>query len=374
VVNPADTGTTTIDRAASRQPRSGASAGIARLGGRPAVAGGLFVVVALVIFFFGSQYAIYEATLIAIYGLVTVAQDMVLGRAGVISLGAAAIMAVGAFTTARLSTVAGWGEFPIPLLISFIFGAVVGLVIGIPGLRFKGLYLMLTTLALQFVINFAAQSYQGVNQEAGFTVIPPHWGSLLLDNPKPLFVICVVVLGLTLLALAGVYRGVPGRAWSALRQSESGAAALGVHLVRWKLAAFIGSAALTAVGGSLYAYQVGQVSYTSYTLDLSLVLVVMVFIGGIRTMVGPIIGAAALVLLPELIQQVGSHLGGLPGASSWLTVNGAELADAIYGLVLVIVLIYERGGLWALIRRLGRLIARPLARSTQPAAAGSGGD
>jgi hypothetical protein len=60
--------------------------------------------------------------------------------------------------------------------------------------------------------------------------------------------------------------------------------------------------------------------------------------------------------------------------SSWLTVNGAELADAIYGLVLVIVLIYERGGLWALIRRLGRLIARPLARSTQPAAAGSGGD
>jgi branched-chain amino acid transport system permease protein len=313
----------------------------------------LFAAVVVVVFF-GPQYIIYEATLIAIYGVVISAQDLVLGRAGVVSLGAAAIMAIGAFTTARLSTVTGWNVFPIPLVVSFVFGAVVGLIIGIPGLRFKGLYLMLTTLALQFVVAFAAQSYQGTNNEAGFIVQGPKWGSLNLANPRPFFVVCIVVLAITMAALAGVYRGVPGRAWSAIRQNEGGASTLGVNPVRWKLTAFIVSSAVTAVGGSLYAYQVGQVSYTSYTLDFSLVLIVMVFIGGVRSIVGPLLGGFVLVVLPNLV----SEFGRIPSMSSWMTTNGGELSQAIFGLLLLVVLVFEGGGLWVVLKRLGNLVMR----------------
>jgi len=319
----------------------------------------LFVGVAILVFFVGSQYVIYEATLIAIYGIVTTAQDLLLGRAGLASFGAAAIMSVGAFTTARMSTIAGWGIFPIPLVVSFIFGGVIGLLVGIPGLRFRGLYLMLTTLALQFVISFAAQSYQGTLNEAGFSVHSPSWGSMNLTDPRPLFLICVVTLALTLFLLVGAYRGLPGRAWSALRQNQEGASSLGVNPIRWKLAAFIVSSAVTAVGGSLFAYQVGQVSYESFSLSLSLVLIVMVFIGGVRSIVGPVIGAAALVLLPHLVQQAGR----IPGVASWMTVNGPELTQAIYGLLLIIVLVFEGSGLWVVAKRAIGLILRVQHRS-----------
>ena len=314
----------------------------------------VFVAAVLSIFFGGSQYVLYEATLIVTYGIVTVAQDWIFGRTGLVSLGPAAIMAVGAFTAARLST-EGWAVFPIPVLIAFVFGGIVGLLIGIPGLRFRGLYLMLTTLALQFIISFAAQKYQGVNREAGFTVIPPHWGSLLLSDPKPLFIVNVVVLAVLLLTLAGMYRGVPGRAWSALRQNEAAASVLGVNLVRWKLMAFVGSSAVTAVGGALYAYQIGQVQYTTYSLDLSLTLVVMVFIGGVGTMTGPILGAVAIVLLPVGLQKLSGQFSGWPTAANWLSFHEALVANAIYGLALLLILIFERDGVFGLLKRLVRL-------------------
>jgi branched-chain amino acid transport system permease protein len=328
----------------------------------PSLAGAAVLVIAVAaVFGFGSSFVLYEGALIAIYGIVTVGQDLVIGRAGLISLGAAAIMAVGAFTTAKLTSLGAWGTFPIPLLVSAVFGAVVGLIVGIPGLRFRGLYLMLTTLALQYVVSFAAEEYQQSSpkyQGAGFPVAPAKWGSLSLNTPRAFFAVCVIILALTLLALRGTFLSSPGRAWSALRQNEAGASTMGVSLVRWKLAAFIGSSAITAVGGSLYAYQSGQVEYTSFSLSLAIVLVIMVFIGGIRTLIGPLLGAAALVLLPVLLQDVANQVPATSSIGQWLSLNEAELAYAIYGLVLLLVLMYEKDGLWGLVRRLWRLAER----------------
>lgn len=320
---------------------------------KTAIGTAVYLVAVVAVLFGGSQFTLYEGTLIATYGIVTVAQDWIFGRAGLVSLGPAAIMAVGAFTTARLST-EGWGVFPVPLLISFVFGGVIGLLIGIPGLRFRGLYLMLTTLALQFIISFAAEQYQGVNREAGFTVIPPSWGSLQLANPQPLFLISVILLGLVLLGLSGIHGGAPGRAWNAIRQNEAAASVLGINLVRWKLAAFIGSSAVIAAAGSVYAYQIGQVQYTTFSLDLSLTLVVMVFIGGVGTLIGPIIGAVGVVLLPQGIQEISNLFSGMPSVSGWLQLNEGIVADGIYGLLLLLLLIFERGGLVAVGQRLGR--------------------
>jgi branched-chain amino acid transport system permease protein len=310
---------------------------------------------------FGSGFVLYEASLIAIYGVVTAGQELLIGRAGLISLGAAAIMAVGSFTTAILSGHGVLGTFPMPLVVSALFGAVVGVIVGVPGLRFRGLYLMLTTLALQYVIAFATQEYQDDSPGhlgSGFSVAAPHWGSVELGSAHVFFVICAVVLGLTLWLLQGMFNRLPGRAWSALRQSEAGAASLGVNLVRWKLAAFVGSSAITAVGGALYAYQVGQVEYSSYSINLGLVLIIMIFIGGIRTLVGPLLGAAALVLLPVLLQQIAVEVPSSSSFGQWLGSNEAELAYAIYGLLLLVILIAERDGLWGLVLRVVRLGVR----------------
>jgi branched-chain amino acid transport system permease protein len=331
----------------------------------PSAVGAVTLVIAVAaVCAFGSSFVQYEGALIAIYGIVTVGQDLVIGRAGLISLGAAAIMAVGAFTTAKLTSLGAWGTFPIPLLASAAFGAVVGLIVGIPGLRFRGLYLMLTTLALQYVVSFVTEEYQQSSpkyQGAGFPVAPAKWGTFSLATPRAFFVVCVVILALTLLALRGAFRSAPGRAWSALRQNEGGASTMGVSLVRWKLAAFIGSSAITAVGGSLYAYQSGQVEYTSFSLNLAIVLVIMVFIGGIRTLTGPLLGAAALILLPIGLQNVANRVPPTSGIGQWLSLNEAQLAYAIYGLVLLLVLMYEKDGLWGLVLRLWRLAGRAFA-------------
>jgi branched-chain amino acid transport system permease protein len=339
----------------------------------PSLAGAAVLVIAVAAMCgFGSSFVLYEGALIAIYGIVTVGQDLVIGRAGLISLGAAAIMAVGGFTTEKLTSLGAWGTFPIPLLASAVFGAVVGLIVGIPGLRFRGLYLMLTTLALQYVVSFVAEEYQQSSpqyQGAGFPVAPAKWGSFSLSTPRAFFMVCVIILALTLLALRGAFLSSPGRAWSALRQNEAGASTMGVSLVRWKLAAFIGSSAITAVGGSLYAYQSGQVEYTSYSLSLAIVLVIMVFIGGIRTLIGPLLGAAALVLLPVALQDVANRVPPTSSIGQWLGLNEAELAYAIYGLVLLLVLMYEKDGLWGLVRRLWRLAERAVAWAVRRRAA-----
>jgi branched-chain amino acid transport system permease protein len=356
---------------------SGEPRGSAALLRSPRLVGSaIFVIAVLAVFFGGSAYVLYEAVLVCIYAIVTVSQEWLFGRAGLVSLGPAAIMAVGAYATATLST-EGWAVFPIPILVSLVFGAIVGLIIGIPGLRFSGLYLMLTTLALQFIVAFAGQEYQGRNllDQAGIPVIPPHWGSLQLTSSRSLLVISAVILGLILLALSALYRGVPGRIWNAIRQDEVAASVLGVNVARWKVAAFVGSSALTAVGGSLYAYQSALTDYNSYSLDLSLALVVMVFIGGVGTMTGPIIGAAVIVLLPVGVSDLANSLSGFSSLSNWLATNEAIIANGAYGLVLLLVLLFERDGIFGLLRRLGRLglaCLRLLLRS-QPARRQQGG-
>jgi branched-chain amino acid transport system permease protein len=138
------------------------------------------------------------------------------------------------------------------------------------------------------------------------------------------------------------------------------------------VAAFVGSSALTAVGGSLYAYQSALADYTSFSLDLSLALVVMVFIGGVGTMTGPIIGAAVIVLLPVGVSRLAGSLSGFAAVSSWLTTNEAIIANGAYGFVLLLVLLFERDGIFGLLRRLGVAGLR-LARRARPAGSRGGG-
>jgi len=316
----------------------------------------VYVVVAAYILFGASAFNQYQASLVLVFAVAAIGQDWLMGRAGQISLGAAAFMAVGAFTTARISN-ESWAVFPLPIIISAVFGCVLGLVVGLTGLRLRGLYLALSTLALQFIVAFAAERYQGSN-EAGLTAAVPALGGFKFASVQRLNLLFLVVLALVVLGLGGVYRRAPGRAWAAIRQDEAAAAVAGVDVVKWKLLAFVGSSGIIAVAGSLYAYQAATVTYIPFDISLAVSILVMVFIGGLGSMTGAIIGAVIVELLPNWLQSITNQVQGGSGLSSWLQTNHAELALAIYGLALLLVLIFERGGIVGLLNRLLTLTVR----------------
>lgn len=316
----------------------------------------VFAALAITVLFTSNTLALYEVSLILVYSIAAVGQDWLVGRTGQISLGAAAFMAIGAFTTARLAVVS-WAFFPIPLLVAGLFGGLVGLVVGVAGLRFRGLYLALSTLALQFVVSYLAQTYQGSNL-GGYPVQAPKIGSLVITAGRPFDALLMAVLGLFMLFLNGMFQRAPGRAWSAIRQNETAATVAGVEVTRWKLLAFIGSSAITAVAGGLLAYQSGNVTYEPFTLGLAVSVLVMIFVGGIGSLWGAVVGATLVTMLPFWIQSTTSDLAGIPSLSNWLSLNGSEVASALYGLALVLVLLFERRGIVGLLKRLGSRVSR----------------
>lgn len=337
-----------------------------RFHARRAIGVVLFLAAAGYGIFGASAFNQYEASLIVVYAIAGLGQDWLTGRAGQVSLGAAALMAVGAFVTARLSQTS-WAAFPLPILISAVCGGLVGILVGLTGLRFRGLYLALSTLALQFIVAFAAQQYQGTNA-AGLSVSIPHLGSLQFGQGRNLLAMTIVVFALVALALSGLYRRAPGRVWAAIRQNEDAAAVAGVDVRRWKLVAFVGSSAVIAVAGSMYAYVIGIVSYVPFSLDLAVSILVVVFVGGLGSISGMLIGAVFVVLLPYWLQTLAGRLPLSGSVGSWLSTYSPELAVAIYGLALLVVLLFERHGVVGIIRRALAVVSRHLIR--RPAAAG----
>jgi branched-chain amino acid transport system permease protein len=292
----------------------------------------------------------YEISLVLVYAVAAIGQDWLMGRAGQISLGVAAFMLIGSFTTAQTAG-ATWAPFPVPLIVSAAVGGIIGLIIGVSGLRFRGLYLALSTLALQFIVSYLAEEYQASNQ-AGYTVATPKMLGVTFTQGRPFDFLLLLILGLLMLAMQGLYSRAPGRAWAAIRQNESAAAVAGVNVRQWKLAAFIGSSAVTAVAGGLLAYQVGQVSYEPYTLDLTISVLIMVFVGGLGSQWGAVMGATLVIFLPNWLQDLTLRLSDLPALSSWLASNESQVSDAIYGLALLLVLLFQRKGIVGVIERI----------------------
>jgi branched-chain amino acid transport system permease protein len=339
---------------APERARGGLGGAVRNLAGRPALGIVVLVVAALYILFGAGAFNQYQASLVLVFAVAALGQDWLIGRAGQISLGAAAFMAVGAFVAARTST-ESWAPFPVPIILAAVAGAVIGLVVGLAGLRFRGLYLALSTLALQFIVSFAAERYQGKN-EAGFVAKIPSLFGYSFRTVQRLDLLFLVVLAIVLLALGGLYRRAPGRAWAAIRQNEVAAAVAGVDVRRWKLLAFIGSSAVIAVAGALFAYQSSTVTYIPFSLSMAVSVLVMVFVGGLGSMTGAVIGAAFVELLPHWIQQITDSVHVSGDVNTWLSTNGAELALAIYGLALVLVLLFERRGVVGLLNRLEGLV------------------
>jgi branched-chain amino acid transport system permease protein len=333
---------------------------VAGLPGRP-VAYLYLVAIAVCLWLFtgNNSYNLFLASTVVIYAIAAIGQDWLIGRAGQVSIGGAAFMGIGAFTTVA-TTGTPFGHFPIPLIIAALSGAIVGVVVGLPASRLGGLYLVLTTLALQFVFGFVAQEYQG-NRLGGIAAPALSLFGANLAGARSMFAVDVVLLLVVVVLLHNLYRYAPGNMWRAIRDDPLAAGTMGISVARWRMLAFVGSSAVTAVAGCLFAYLVSVVSYTTFTLDLGISLIVMVYVGGVGAPLGIIVGAALITYLPNLLTDLTNLAPAGSSTNTFLQNNAGTLESLVYGLLLVIVLLFEPEGLAGIARRLlalaGRLVS-----------------
>ena len=270
------------------------------------------------------------------------------GYAGQVSLGHAGLLAAGAFTVGIL-----FKEFKAPFLVTLpaaaAVGALLGVIFGLPSLRVRGLYLAVSTLALNFLVAYLGGEYEARRGfSTGIVVDPPSFAGKAVTDAKAWYVILLAAAVATLLLCANLLRARSGRAWAAIRANETVAQTLGIGVASYKLLAFVISSALTAVAGALFAYYRGFVSVEAFSLFLSIQYVAMIIIGGMGSLAGAILGALFVTLFPYAIE---AGLGALVGATAYAGLRFAVNAAA-FGAVMILFLVLEPQGLIGLWRRL----------------------
>lgn len=316
----------------------------------------LLVVVLAVLPLLAPDYWIYFACLLGINIIATHGLNIMMGYTGLLSLGHAAFVGVGAYTVAILQTYFGM-SFWITIPLGGIFAAIIGVAFGLPSLRIRGLYLVIATLAAQFILHFVFVNWQSVtNGDVGLTVAPAVvFGFALNDESRTYYLILLMVVASTVFA-HNVIRSRVGRAFIAIRERDLTAQVLGVEIVRYKLIAFALGSFYAGVAGALLAYFNRFVNPEQFGLMLSVFFLSAVIVGGMGSILGAILGAAFVTLLPELLRE-GSLLVGNSIGFDLATIL-TPLRETIFGLLMVGFLILEPRGLAQLWKRARRKFSR----------------
>ena len=280
------------------------------------------------------SYTMSIATEALIYGLAVVSLNLLVGFGGQISLGHAGLLGVGGYTAGVLATRVSGFPVPIEILAAGAVTALVGFVLGLPTGRLRGHYLAILTLGFGLAVPQIALNWSSLTQgRTGLVVPPPRIGNTEFASPGDLYYFTLVVLVLALLAIFSILASSTGRAFSAVRDSEAGAAAMGINVNRTKVVLFTTSAFFTGVAGDLYAHLQGIVSPDSFPLSLSLFFLAAVVVGGLASVSGSL---AAAVLLAVVEAKTS-------GTSGW--------EPTIIGATVVAVLLITPGGIADLPRR-----------------------
>lgn len=269
--------------------------------------------------------------------------NLLTGFTGQISLGNAAFLAVGAYTTAWL---AGRGvPFIVAMYVSGLVSALVGMVFGIPSLRLKGLYLAIATLAAHFIIEFAVTHWESVTGGVnGIAIAPAQLGPFAFDTDQRLYYVVLAAATFHLWFAKNLFRTRMGKAFIAVRDHDISAEVMGVSVFKYKLYAFAVSSFFVGVAGSLLAYQAKIISPENFPLGVAIDQLGMIIIGGLGSVLGSIFGAVFITLLPEILRLGTSALSGqLPG----LVQIFSALKLGVFGLTIVLFLIFEPDGMAA---------------------------
>lgn len=287
----------------------------------------------LVYAFVAGGYLITVLGFAAIYAIFVTGLNFFMGYAGQVSFGQNAFAALSGYTSAVLTSNYGWQ--PIAALPLGVVGAVVlAFVVGYPALRLRGHYLAMATLALGMIVYEIAVEWQSVTQGyMGISGIPPLGiGRWELNDPKHQLAFLIAMLVVALIAAYRLKESRFGMALAAIAGSEDAAKALGIDVARYKLAAFVIAAVYAAVAGSLMAHFVGFVSPEVFGLHMVISGFMMLYVGGIGSIAGPLFGALIVSLLPETFRAF------------------KDYQDLAYGAALIIILIFAPKGAASLAR------------------------
>ena len=250
-----------------------------------------------------NTYYLYLGATVAIMVVIACGLNVLAGLSGQISLGHAGFFAIGAYAGAIVSTRAGLGLVP-ALILGTIVTAGVGAVLALAALRVSGPYLAMVTIAFGIIVEGAAIEWVGLTGGPGgiFNIPKPELAGLPLTLSR-YYVFVAAIAALAIWSTRNVMRSAWGRAFIASKDSEVAAESLGVSTYRVRTLAFTISAAFAGAGGCLFAFLNGYLSPDSFTLQTSILFLLIVLFGGLGTLAGPVLGALVLVLLPELLRQ-----------------------------------------------------------------------
>jgi branched-chain amino acid transport system permease protein len=316
----------------------------------------LFVVIVPAVF---GEYYLSTINLVLISIVGALGLNILVGYTGQISIGHGAFMSVGAYTAANLAVRAGL-PFWITLPAGGLMAALVGAVVGIPSLRIKGLYLAIATLAGQLIIEWIINHVPWISggTQASIQVPRPSLFGHEMKTQGELYFFLLFFALIAIVAALNLVRSRIGRAFVAIRDQDIAAEIIGIDIFRYKLIAFAISSFYAGVCGVLYTYYFGIANYEQFQLGVSIEYLAMIIIGGLGSVLGSILGAAFVALLPLAIRTVMESVGGLFFAANEMATVVSSMRLVIFGALIIVFLVMEPEGLnrlWRNIRNYFRV-------------------
>jgi branched-chain amino acid transport system permease protein len=284
------------------------------------------------------DYLLSQLSFICMYAVGAVGLMLLTGYTGQISLGHAAFLAIGAYTSAILTS--HGVPFVLALLAAGTTASAAGIVIGLPALRLSGLYLAIATMGFGFIVEEILIRWESLTRGGmGFYADPPTVGSFSFDTELRFYYLALIVLIAVILIARNILRSPTGRAMIAVRDSELAAQAVGISLAWYKMIAFAIGSFFGGLAGSLYAHKISFINPESFTILVSIEFLAIIVIGGLGSIHGAVYGTAFVIFLPQVIVFVKdflpAHLLDHPG-----------LEPGLYGLMIVLFILFEPLGLY----------------------------
>lgn len=302
-----------------------------------------------------SQYHIYafDTFLFACMGAISL--QVLQGTGGLISIGNSAFLMIGAFSVVFAKNQGI--PFPVDVIGATIFSGICGLIVGVPSLRLRALFLALTTLAAFFLALFVATKYTDhfpVASEIGFQIPQLFASSGLLGADQRWAWLLFIVVAFIMIGASRLMRERSGRALRMIREHEHVAPTLGIVVPRYKLSLFALTAAVIGLQGALYAHFLNVITTDDFTVNLAFQYIAMIVIGGLDSLAGAMIGAAIVIGLPIWLPSWVSPLIG----SSKATIDGPNIALVVYGALVVICVTASPNGIVGALKALRRTVSR----------------
>jgi branched-chain amino acid transport system permease protein len=324
--------------------------------------GSLLLILAIAPFVL-SSYLVSQMVFVCIYATVGVGLMILTGFTGQASLGHAAFLAIGAYTAGYLQQ--HDVPFPVYFAAAGLLTGMIGALVGFPALRLQGIYLVIATISFALIVEEIMARWESVthgNEGMRVKAIQLFGTSVPRDSPVFYF-LCLGVLALTIVGTLNLLRSPTGRAFVAIRDSETAARSMGINVSLYKVKAFAISAAITGLAGCLFAHKMSFISPEMFTLQLSIEFIIVILIGGVFSLHGAVLGAIFVVMIdpflsflkddiPGVVAGVAAALGAGGERAAHIQDSVARMASAnglkgaIYGVIIVVFVQFEPLGLY----------------------------